>query len=78
MFRGAQTDISVEVAMYLGGCCRLTCSSFLKKFVERKVEEWIEEIKMLSTFAKTLPCAAYIAFTHSLSFRCRVSYRISG
>ena len=42
---------------------------FMLQFLERKVQEWTEEVKVLSEFAITQSHAAYVAFTHGLSSR---------
>ena len=43
--------------------------TFLTGYFKQKVEEWTEELKTLSEYAKTQPHAAYAAFTHGLSFK---------
>ena len=42
-------------------------TSFQNQLIDKKVTEWVEEIKTLSTIAKTEPHAAFSAFTHGIS-----------
>ncbi|MDA8002156.1 MAG: reverse transcriptase domain-containing protein, partial [Alphaproteobacteria bacterium] len=65
VFQGTGVKISTEGSRYLGGAIGTT--PFLIDFVEKKVEEWTEEVLTLSVFARTQPHAAYAAFTHGLS-----------
>ena len=67
VFKGTGVRITTEGNKYLGGAIGTT--SFLKQFMERKIQEWSEEVRTLSDFARTQPHAAYSAFTHGLSAR---------
>ena len=49
---------------------------FLTGYFKQKVEEWTEEVKTLSGYAKTQPHAAYAAFTHGLSSKWNYLLRI--
>ena len=52
-------------------------ASFLKQYVERKVDGWVKEIETLSKFAATQPHAAYAAFTYGLSSRWNYLLRVT-
>ena len=64
VFVGTGISISAQGKRYLGGA--LGSSSFIKQYMERKVEGWINELNTLSAIAKTQPHAAFAAFTHGL------------
>ena len=49
---------------------------FLTGYFKQKVEEWTEEVKTLSEYAKTRPHAAYAAFTHGLSSKWNYLLRV--
>ena len=49
---------------------------FLTGYFKQKVEEWTEEVKTLSEYAKTQPHAAYAAFTHGLSSKWNYLLRV--
>jgi len=40
---------------------------FVRQYVKRKVEYWVNEVEKLSKIAETQPHAAYAAFTHGLA-----------
>ena len=65
MFEGTYISISIGGKQYLGVANGTT--SFQNQLIDKKVTEWVEEIKTLSTIAKTEPHAAFSAFTHGLS-----------
>ena len=65
IFKDTGIVISTEGERYLGGA--LGTSPFVRQYVERKVEYWVNEVENLSKFAETQPYAAYAAFTHRLS-----------
>ena len=75
VFQGTGITISAEGRRYLGGA--LGSTSFLQQFIRKRIEEWVEEIKILSDFAKTQPHAAYAAFTHGLSSRWNYLFRVT-
>jgi len=75
LFKGTGINISTEGKRYLGG--GIGGTPFLKQFVGRKVQEWANELKTLSTFAKTQPHAAYAAFTHGLSSKVDIFLRFT-
>ena len=64
VFVGTGISISAQGKRYLGGA--LGSSSFIKQYMERKVEGWINELNTLSAIAKTQPHAAFAAFTYGL------------
>ena len=75
VFQGTGITISAEGRRYLMGAMATT--PFMLQFVERKVQEWTEEVKVLSGFAITQPHAAYAAFTHGLSSRWNYLLRVT-
>ncbi len=60
-FRDTDIQTSTEGGRYLGGA--IGSVPFLTGYFKQKVEEWTEEVKTLSEYAKTRPHAAYAAFT---------------
>ena len=75
IFKGTSITISTEGKSYLGGAIGST--SFIREFVGRKVQDWVDEIKTLSNIAKTQPHAAYAAFTHGLLSKWNYVLRVS-
>ena len=66
-FRGTGVNISVEGQKHLGA--PLGTRNFAETFVRNKVQKWLNEVKCLSTIAKTQPQAAYAALTHGVMAR---------
>ena len=65
IFDGTGIEISSEGKRYLGGVGRVIgLSDLLKHLADRKVQEWVDEIKKLGEIAITQPQSAYAAFTH--------------
>ena len=64
-------DTGVEITSvgnrYLGGT--LGVESFLERYICEKVLAWSSEIEQLTSFVRTQPQAAYVAFMHGLSRR---------
>ncbi len=75
MFQGTGISISAEGRKYLGGV--IGTSSFQKQLIGKKITEWVEEVKTLSTIAKTEPHAAFSAFTHGLSSKWNYFLRVT-
>ena len=75
IFDGTGIEISSEGKRYLGGVIGL--SDLLKHLVDRKVQEWVDEIKKLSEITITQPQSAYAAFTRGLSSRWTYLLRIT-
>ena len=75
IFKGTGIMVSSEGKRYLGGA--MGTASFLRQFVERKVNGWVQEIERLSTFARTQPHAAYAAYTHGLSSKWNYLLRVT-
>ena len=75
IFKGTGIVISTEGERYLGGA--VGTSSFVRQYVERKVECWVNEVGKLSKFAETQPHAAYAAFTHGLSSKWNYLLRVT-
>ena len=76
IFEDTGITISAEGRCYLGELWACT-TPFMLQFIERKVEEWTEEVKVLSEFTITQPHAAYAAFTHGLSSRWNYLLRVT-
>ena len=74
VFHGTGIEISTEGGRYLGSA--IGTAPFLTDFVKKKVEEWTEEMKTLSEYARTQPHAAYAAFTHGLSSKWNYLLRV--
>ena len=74
VFGDTGVEISCEGKRYLGGA--LGTDEYGEKFLAAKVEEWIQEIRTLASFAKTQPYAAYAAFTHGLIGRWTYALRV--
>ena len=64
IFADSEVVVSKEGQRHLGAA--IGTEEFKDKFVKEKVNEWVEEIKMLSNYAKTEPHASYTAFTHGV------------
>jgi hypothetical protein len=75
IFKGTGIVISTEGERYLGGA--VGSSSFVRQYVERKVECWVNEVEKLSKIAETQPHAAYSAFTHGLSSKWNYLLRVT-
>ena len=75
LFKDTGINICTEGKRYLGGAIGGT--PFLNQFANRKVQEWANELRTLSTFAKTQPHAAYAAFTHGLSSKWTYFLRVT-
>ena len=60
IFKGTGVKITSEGKRHLGAA--LGSASFRKSFMQEKVDEWVNEIRVLSQIAKTEPQAAYAAF----------------
>ena len=66
-FAGTDVIVTKEGQRHLGAV--IGTDDFRNQYVNEKVEEWVEEIKILSTIAKTEPHAAYTAFTYGVKHR---------
>ena len=74
IFKDTGIVISTEGERYLGGA--MGSSSFIRQYVQRKMESWVKEVEKLSKFAETQPHAAYAAFTHGLSSKWNYLLRV--
>ena len=66
-FRGSDVVITSRGQRHLGAV--IGTQEFKKEYVEKKVTEWVQEVKVLSDIAKTEPHAAYAAYTYGLQHR---------
>ena len=63
-FEGTGVRITVEGKRHLGAV--IESMEYKDEFVLSMVEEWVEQIEMLSKIAQIDPHSAYAAFTHGL------------
>ena len=75
IFKGTGIVISTEGERYLGGA--IGTSSFIRCYVKRKVECWVNEMEKLSKIAETQPHVAYAAYTHGLSHKWNYLFRVT-
>ena len=73
MFQGTGVKVVTDGVTVLGS--PIGSPVFVKKNIEAKVEEWVNEIKVLADFAVPHPQAAYCGLSHGLygrwSYFCR-------
>ena len=67
LFGNSGVNVTSSGHKHLGAA--LGCNEFVRKFVEKKVSEWCDEITCLSTIAKREPQAAHSAFIHGMPYR---------
>ena len=60
LFTNTKINITTEGKRHLGAA--IGSNEFRVKYVIEKVDEWIDELKTLSAYAKSQPQAAYAAF----------------
>ena len=60
-------QIATKGVRYLGSA--VGDRDFSRSFLDQKVDEWLEELKVLAKFAQTEPHAAFTALTHGLRGR---------
>lgn len=68
VFKGTGINITAEGRRHLGAA--LGERSFVGSYVKAKVSEWVQELDVLTTIAKTHPQAAYSALTHGFMSKC--------
>ena len=61
IFHGREINILVEGRTYFGGVIDTT--HFIQQFADKKVQEWLDEIRTLNEVARPQPHAAYAALT---------------
>ena len=66
-FDGSEVVITKKGERHLGAV--IGTQEFKKEYVEKKVAEWVQEVKTLSDIAITEPHAAFAAFTHGLQHK---------
>ena len=67
IFRGTGVSLVKEGKRHLGGA--IGTHTFMKKYAEDKISEWVVEMECLASIAITQPHAAYAAFTHGLKHK---------
>ena len=60
LFANTKINITTEGKRHLGAA--ISSNEFRVKYVTEKVDEWIDELRRLSTYAKSQPQAKYAAF----------------
>ena len=63
-FAGTNVQITTDGKPHLGA--PIGSLDFRKHFVDQKVQEWCNEVRVLSSIAHSKPQAAYAAFTHGM------------
>ena len=63
-FAGTNVQITTDGKPHLGA--PIGSLDFRKQFVDQKVQEWCNEVRVLSSIAHSKPQAAYAAFTHGM------------
>ena len=43
------------------------CRTFVNQYVQKRVNKWIDEVRCLTSIARTQPHAAFCAYTHGLA-----------
>ena len=67
VFCDSDIHITANGHRYLGGV--IGSEAFEQQFLQQKVQDWISDIKKLSTIAESQPHDAYSVYCHGLSFR---------
>ena len=62
VFMGTGVQVTSSGRPYLGAA--LGSTTFIDSFTEQRVDEWIQGVSRLSSFAETQPHASYAAFAH--------------
>ena len=60
LFKDSQVNINDDGRKHLGAA--VGSNTFKESYVTNKVEEWVRQLAILSTIAKTQPQSAYVAF----------------
>ena len=68
VFQGSSVNITTHGRPYLGA--PLDTSDYVQQFVKEKVNDWIQDLMLLSDIAKAQPHAAYATFTHGFVHKC--------
>ena len=63
-FAGTNVQITTDGKPHLGA--PIGSLDFRKQFVDQKVQEWCNKLRVLSSIAHSKPQAAYAAFTHGM------------
>ena len=66
MFTNTKINITTEGKRHLGAA--IGSNEFRVKYVTEKVDEWIDELRTLSTYAESQPQAAYVQLSTTVSF----------
>ena len=70
-FEGSNINVTSVSRHYLGAA--LGTPEYVNQFVTEKVDQWSNELKLLSAVATTQPHAAYAVFTHGFSSKMVIS-----
>ena len=75
VFADSDIHITTKGHRYLGGV--IGSEAFEQQFLQQKLQDWISDIKKLSSIAKSQPHAAYSTYCHGLSFRWNYFFRVA-
>ena len=64
VFQGTGISVTEEGKRHLGAA--IGTQTFIERYVEQKVSEWVSAVERLSSIAHTQPHAADASFTHGL------------
>ena len=67
LFKKTGVEITTVGKRHLGAA--IGSEAFKKDFIQEKVSEWMDQVRVLTKFAATQPHAAFSAFTHCLQGR---------
>ncbi|XP_076042251.1 uncharacterized protein LOC143026133 [Oratosquilla oratoria] len=67
LFENSGVNVTKEGERHLGTV--IGSESFKKQYVEKKVNKWVAEVRLLANFAKTEPQAAYAAFIYGVKHK---------
>ena len=67
-FAGTNVQITTDGKPHLGA--PIGSPDFRKQFVDQKVQEWCNEVRVLASIAHSKPHAAYTSFTHGMTSKC--------
>ena len=65
MFADTTIQITATGSRHLGAA--IGCRTFVNQYVQKRVNKWIDEVRCLTSIARTQPHAAFCAYTHGLA-----------
>ncbi|XP_076066911.1 uncharacterized protein LOC143040105, partial [Oratosquilla oratoria] len=67
LFENSEVKVTKEGERHLGAV--IGSESFKKQYIEKKVNDWVAEVRLLANFAKTESQAAYAAFIYGVKHK---------